>query len=419
MKAPNKLQATIKAIRTKPKTRLAVFKNLLPAQQAQICLILSKHLVYDILSRLDDLEVAAILENLDPDEATDILQLFPAAKRTDLLEILSLRMKHAVERLLGFDPKTAAGLMNVDYIQVGENETIAEVAKQFKIHEKRTGRLPAIIVLRSDGKLAGYLPGHELGFAQLKDKAKKYTRRIATIRHSATHEEAVDLFRAYSHAKIAVIGANDNVMGIIYSDDIARVLREQTAVSLYNFAGVAKEESVFGGAGEKIKFRYKWLIINLGTSFLAAFVVSMFDQTIAKYVLLAVYMPIIAGMGGNAGTQAMAVMVRGITLKQIDFKSSFGALKNELLSGFANGVINGALVAIVILFANRDPLLALVLFLAMIVNLMVAAAAGTMAPLLMARLGKDPASSATIFITTATDVLGFFAFLGLATILLP
>jgi len=135
--------------------------------------------------------------------------------------------------------------------------------------------------------------------------------------------------------------------------------------------------------------------------------------------LLAVYMPIIAGMGGNAGTQAMAVMVRGITLKQIDFKSSFGALKNELLSGFVNGVINGALVAIVILFANRDPLLALVLFLAMIVNLMVAAAAGTMAPLLMARLGKDPASSATIFITTATDVLGFFAFLGLAALLLP
>jgi hypothetical protein len=99
---------------------------------------------------------------------------------------------------LGFDPKTAAGLMNVDYIQVGENETIAEVAKQFKIHEKRTGRLPAIIVLRSDGKLAGYLPGHELGFAQLKDKAKKYTRRIATIRHSATHEEAVDLFSRLS-----------------------------------------------------------------------------------------------------------------------------------------------------------------------------------------------------------------------------
>lgn len=419
MKAPNKLQATIKAIRTKPKTRLAVFKNLLPAQQAQICLILSKHLVYDLLTRLEDLEIAAILENLDPDEATDILQLFPAPKRTDLLEILSSRMKHAVERLLGFDPKTAAGLMNVDYIQVGENETIAEVAKQFKIHEKRTGRLPAIIVLMSDGKLAGYLPGHELGFAQLKDKAKKYARRIATIRHSATHEEAVDLFRAYPHAKIAVIGANDNVMGIIYSDDIARILREQTAASLYDFAGVSKEESVFGSAREKIKFRYKWLIINLGTSFLAAFVVSMFDQTIAKYVLLAVYMPIIAGMGGNAGTQAMAVMVRGITLKQIDFKSSLGALKNELLSGFVNGVINGALVAIVILFANRDPLLALVLFLAMIVNLMVAAAAGTMAPLLMARLGKDPASSATIFITTATDVLGFFAFLGLAAILLP
>jgi len=145
----------------------------------------------------------------------------------------------------------------------------------------------------------------------------------------------------------------------------------------------------------------------------------LFDQTIAKYVLLAVYMPIIAGMGGNAGTQAMAVMVRGITLKQIDLKSSLAALKNELISGFANGAINGALVALVILFANRDPLLAFVLFSAMIINLMVAGAAGTMVPLLMAKMGKDPASSATIFITTATDVLGFFAFLGLAALLLP
>ncbi len=419
MKAPNKLQATVKAIRTQSKTRLAVFKNLLPAQQAQICLILSKHLVYDLLSRLDDLEIAAILENLDPDEATDILQLFPASKRTDLLEILSSRMKHAVEKLLGFDPKTAAGLMNVDYIQVGESETIAEVARQFKIHEKRTGRLPAIIVLESDGRLSGYLPGHELGFAKLKDKAKKYVRKIATIRHSASYEEAIDLFQTYPHAKIAVIGESGNIMGIIYSDDIARILREQAAASLYDFAGVSREESVFADARQKIKFRYKWLIINLGTAFLAAFVVNLFDQTIAKYVLLAVYMPIIAGMGGNAGTQVMAVMVRGITLKQIDFKSSFGALKNELVSGFVNGVINGLLVAAVILFVNRDPLLALVLFLAMIINLMIAAAAGTMVPLLMAKLGKDPASSATIFITTATDVLGFFVFLGLATLLLP
>ena len=422
MKAPNKFQLITRQIRTKPRSRLSVFKNLPSGQQAQLCLILSKHLTYDLLSRLNDLEIAAILENLDPDEATDIIQLFPRKKQTDLLEILSFRMKNAVEKLLGFDPRTAAGLMSVDYIQVNEDDTIAEVAKQFKIHEKRTGRLPTIIVLKSGaaaGRLAGYFPGHELGFAHLKDKAKKYTRKIPTIHHASAYEEAIDLFRAYPHAKVAVLGNSGNVLGIIYSDDIARVLREQTAASLYNFAGVSNEESVFAAAGEKIKFRYKWLIVNLGTAFLASFVVSLFDQTIAKYVLLAVYMPIIAGMGGNAGTQAMAVMVRGITLKQIDLKSSLAALKNELISGFANGAINGALVALVILFANRDPLLAFVLFSAMIINLMVAGAAGTMVPLLMAKMGKDPASSATIFITTATDVLGFFAFLGLAALLLP
>lgn len=420
MKAPNKFQLIIRQIRTKPRSRLPLFKSLPAGQQAQLCLILSKHLTYELLSRLDDLEVAAILENLDPDEATDIVQLFPQKKQTDLLGILSSRMKNAVEKLLGFDSKTAAGLMSVDYIQVNEDDTIAEVAKQFKIHEKRTGRLPTIIVLKSaTGQLAGYFPGHELGFAHLKDKAKKYTRKIPTIHHGSAYEEAIDLFRAYPHAKVAVLGNAGNVLGIIYSDDIARVLREQTAASLYDFAGVSKEESVFGGAREKIKFRYKWLIVNLGTAFLASFVVSMFDQTIAKYVLLAAYMPIIAGMGGNAGNQTMAVMVRGIALKQVDFSSAKFVYRNELISAMFNGMIIGSAAAAILFAFTQDALMAFVIFAAMVFNLAVAATAGTFVPLIMRRLGKDPASSATIFITTTTDVFGFFAFLGLATLLLP
>ena len=173
------------------------------------------------------------------------------------------------------------------------------------------------------------------------------------------------------------------------------------------------------GAADKVKFRYKWLIINLGTAFLASFVVSLFGSTISKYVLLAVYMPIIAGMGGNAATQTMAVMVRGIALKQIDLKSPFNALKKEVLAGAINGIINGIIVALVVIIINHDLMIALILAMAMVANLIVAGFFGTLIPLVMKRLGKDPASSATIFITTATDVLGFLAFLGLAKLLLP
>jgi magnesium transporter len=274
-------------------------------------------------------------------------------------------------------------------------------------------------VLKKGGELLGYLPGHELGFAYPKDKAKKYIHKIVTIPYSATQEEAVDLFRNYPHSKMAVLGETGQVLGIIYSDDVLRLLREKESSSLYDFAGVSDEESVLDGTKSKVKFRYKWLIINLGTAFLASFIVSLFDSTISKYVLLAVYMPIIAGMGGNAATQTMAVMVRGITLKQIDLNSPGYALKKEISAGAINGVINGVIVAVVVLAINRDPLIAFILAMAMVINLIVAGFFGTLIPLFMKKIGKDPASSATIFITTATDVLGFLVFLGLATLLLP
>jgi magnesium transporter len=418
MKVDN-FQIAVNKIRQRPKERLAIFKSLPPNQQAQACLGMSKYLAYDILSAISNEEIVTILEHLDPDEITDILQLFSKEKQEHLLKVMDAEIKESVKKLIRFDPETAAGLMDIDYIQVNENDTIVEVAKQFKVHEKRTGRLPTIIVLKTTGELSGYLPGHELGFAYPKDKAKKYVHKIITIPQSAPNDEVAELFRNYPHSKMAVLGATGQVMGIIYSDDVLRLLREQESASLYNFAGVSKEESVLDGAVDKVKFRYKWLIINLGTAFLASFVVSLFGSTISKYVLLAVYMPIIAGMGGNAATQTMAVMVRGIALKQIDLGSPFYALKKEVMAGIVNGVINGIIVALVVVIINHDIMIAFVLAMAMVLNLIVAAFFGTLIPLVMKKLGKDPASSATIFITTATDVLGFLAFLGLAKLLLP
>ena len=160
------------------------------------------------------------------------------------------------------------------------------------------------------------------------------------------------------------------------------------------------------------------MIINLGTAFLAAFTVGRFEGILEKYVLLAIYMPIVAGMGGNAATQTLAVQVRGIALKQIELKTAWKTLKNELGSGLINGLINGILVATVVILINHDFKIAIILAMAMVINLLVAAFFGTIVPLIMSKLGKDPAASATIFITTATDVLGFMAFLGIATLIL-
>jgi magnesium transporter len=326
-------------------------------------------------------------------------------------------MRDMVSTLLQFDPDTAAGLMNVDYIQVDVSDDIATVAKKFKLHERRTGRLPVILAMDNE-RLAGFLPGHELGFVRVNEKITKFVKRIPTIRHSASHDEVSDLFRRHPHNKVVVTDDEKNVIGIIYSDDVLRLMQEQESASLYDFAGVSAEESVADSAKRKVKFRYKWLIINLGTAFVAAFTVGLFEDTISKYVLLAVYMPIVAGMGGNAATQTLAVVVRGIALRQIDLKSAYRTLKNEVGAGFVNGLINGFLVALIVLIKDHDAKIAIILALAMVINLLVAAFFGTIVPLIMSKLRKDPASSATIFITTATDVLGFLAFLGLATLIL-
>ncbi|HUP26416.1 MAG TPA: magnesium transporter [Candidatus Limnocylindrales bacterium] len=362
-------------------------------------------------------DLVKILESVDPDEATDILQLIAKHKREKVLQLLSKEVKGSLSTLLKFDPETAAGLMTLDYIQSDITETISSVAKKFKQHEKRTGRPPVILVMK-EGRLAGFLPGHELGFAAKHERIGKYIKRMPSVSFAATHDEVIQLFHSHPHSKVAVLNDTRDVVGIIYSDDVLKIIQDHEASSLYDFAGISQEESVTDSARRKVHNRYRWLIINLATAFLAAFTVGVFRDTLSKYVLLAIYMPIVAGMGGNAATQTLAVQVRGIALRQIELRTAWRTLRNELGAGLINGLINGVLVAAVVIIFNHDYKIALILALAMVINLLVAAFFGTLVPLLMEKLNKDPAASATIFITTATDVLGFLVFLGLATVVL-
>lgn len=399
------------------KSRFTAFIGLTPTDQVSVLTALSRAVQANLLKQLSQNEVIDILEQMDPDKASHVLRLFPKKAQLSILKQLSERMRRDIEMLLEFDPNTAAGLMNLNYIQIQKNESIATAIKQFKLHEQKNGH-PPIMVVMSNGKVKGYLPAYQLGCVPQEDAVLKHTRHLVSIPHNAKRKEILYLFRTHPHEKMAVLGERGNLLGILYSDDVLRLLHEKEAESLYDFAGVHAEESVLDPAHYKIKLRYKWLIINLGTAFLAAFTVGLFEETISKFVLLAVYMPIVAGMGGNAATQTLAVLVRGIALRQITLESAWPTLRNELLAGAANGLINGVIVSAVIITVNHDIRLAFVLALAMIINLLVAAFFGTLIPLLMQRLGKDPAASATVFITTATDVLGFMAFLGLATFIL-
>ncbi len=423
----NKISKTINSLSINPiamadilfrkDSRTKLFLELEPSKRVELLQSLTTTVKKDLMQHLPDADAVAIVEALDPDDATDILQLLTPHKRMRILELVSRELKDSLSVLLEFDPDTAAGLMTLDYVQVHVDDTMSHVAHKLKQHEKQTGRLPVILVQNED-KLAGFVPGHQLGLARPNDKIEGYIKRLPTISYAASHDEVLQKFRAHPHSKVAVLNDAKNVLGIIYSDDILKVIQEHQASSLYDFAGIRQEESVTDTARSKVKNRYQWLILNLATAFLAAFTISLFEETLEAYVLLAIYMPIVAGMGGNAATQTLAVQVRGIALRQIELRTAWRTLKNEMGAGLINGLITGVLVAVAVMILNNEPKIAFILAVAMVINLLVASVFGTLVPLVMEKLGKDPAASATIFITTATDVLGFMAFLGLATLIL-
>ena len=408
---------TLHDLTFKRRKRMKIFEELSDAKKIKALNNLSKKVAQKIVAQLTPEYLARLLESTDPDEATDILRLLPENKKDKVVELINESLRNYAQHLLQFDPQTAAGLMSIDYIQVELDNTVAEAVAKFRIHEKRTGRIPAILAI-DDNRLIGILPLDKMILARPSDRIEKYVEEVRTIHHHADHDKVMKIFRNHPHDKIVVINEDRAVLGIIYSDNVLSLLQELRSDSLFEFAGINDQETVLGDAFSKVKFRARWLIINLFTAFIAAFAVSIFDETISKYVVLAIYMPIVAGMGGNAATQTLAVVVRGIALKQISLRTARKTLRNEVIAGFINGSINAVIVAGVVLAFNHDAKLAIVLALAMIINLVVAGVFGTLTPLVMAKLGKDPASSATVFITTATDVLGFVAFLGLGQMIL-
>jgi len=362
-------------------------------------------------------QLEAFTDRLDPDEVTDVLGYADAETREAVLATLDAERREKIDFLLSFDPESAAGLMNLDYVTVDRNRGFDEVAERVRRFEERTGRVPTILVTDGDA-LLGELPGVALSVADPEtERITDHVEETPSIRYDRDDEEVLAVFRQNSERTVAVLDEDDEVLGVIYASDLLQLIDEAAGETLYEFTGVAEEESVLDGPVEKVRRRYKWLILNLGTAFLAAAVVGLFESTIAAVAILAAYMPVVAGMGGNAGTQSMAVTVRGISLGQVSLATGKRVIANEVAAGAVNGLITGALVAVIATafsYGEFGVLLGAVIGVSMIANLVIAGFFGALTPLILDKLGYDPATSATIFITTATDVLGFFVFLGLA-----
>lgn len=397
-------------------TRHKVFQELTSDRQVAVFRKLSRHVQKKLARKIDYETLLHLLKAVDPDEATAILRFFRKSKQDRLMHDVSDHLREQVSLLLKFDPNTAAGLMNLDYITVKPNESLKSVISHIKEYEEKRSKVPTVLV-QNKTELLGFVPLYQLALTDSKTKLSELTKTIASIKFNAPYQSILEKIRDNAHSKVVVLSEEDEVMGIIYADDVLSIVEEQASSSLYDFAGVQSEESINDSVRRKIQFRYKWLMINLATSFLAAFTVGLFDNVIARNILLAVYMPIVAGMGGNAGAQTFAIMVRSLSISQVSRQLVLATLRKEVLAALVNGLINGVLVTTFVTLMDGDFRVGITLGLALVLNLINGATFGTLIPVLMKRLGKDPASSATIFISTSTDVLGFFAFLSLASFL--
>lgn len=373
----------------------------------------------DLLFQLHPDKRTEIVEELDYDDATDIISQLEDHEQKEILEDLDEEDASNIRNLLTYDEKTAGGLMNSECIRVHINLTKKEALEEIIRQSEEMEDFFTIYVVDENDIFKGIASLKAIIKAKANVKISELVIADAVYVHPDTdQEEVAGLISQYNLTNIPVVDDNMKLLGRITFDDVIDVLEEENTEDILKISGVSEDEELSGNWVEAVKSRLPWLIINLATAFLASSVVRFFEPTIAKIAVLSAYMTIIAGMGGNAATQALAVTVRRISLYDLTDKQAYNTVVKELTVGLINGAVNGLIVFLFALFFDGNPMLGLVIFLAMTGNLLIAGITGAGIPLILKRVGIDPAIASSIIITTFTDVFGFFLILGLASKLL-
>ena len=369
-----------------------------------------------LLSARSAEEVAKLVQEIPSDDAAALVAHLPEELSAAVLDLMRPKESGVVENLLEYDDKTAGRIMNPNVFALREDLTVGEAITEMQIH-RDVEMVFYLYVVDERRHLVGVVSLRRLLLVSPETPLKRImTGDLITARVDTYQEEVARQVAAYNLLAIPVVDEENKLVGIITVDDVIDVIKEEATEDINRLAGVAGDERAFTPAMESLRKRLPWLGVNLVTAFLAAAVVALFEGTIDLFPVLAIFMPIVAGMGGNAGTQTLTVVVRGIALGELTWSNSRKALLKEVAVGLGNGVALGILAALVVWATRGNPVLGVVLGLAMIINMFVAAAAGTLVPLGLRAANVDPALASSVFITTMTDVFGFFSFLGLATI---
>ena len=416
----------LKKIRSENKDEFFDSLSRLPQDaRGDVLLELPEKLKDEAISFYSTKELAEAVEGLESDDATDLVQdidEFDEEKSDAVIAHLDDEDREEIEHLLHYEEDQAGAWMQIELFDATLDEKIQTARDRLKAL-KESGELTnvhQVFIINEERRLIATIPLEDVILFDFSKTFREQleSKEFRSVEASADIEDVASMFEQYDLSVLPVVDRQGHLVGRITSDDIYDVIEERATDQIYNLAGVnddvEQEEELFG----IFKQRASWLFINLITAILASIVIGMFDATIAAFVPLAILMPIVASMGGNAGTQTLTVMVRKMALGDIDVVNAKQAVIKEFLVSLLNGLIFALLMGVVAYIWFDIPKLGLVIGLAMIINLLIAGASGALIPLMLKRMNIDPAVGSTVLLTTATDVFGFFSFLGLASLIL-
>ncbi len=387
-----------------------------PDALASVWRYLSPARIDELVPELPERLLKQALHQLDPALLAVSLLRLSAGARDRCLELLPRRVSAEVRRLMDYPVGSAGRVMDSRILSFRGEQTVAAALEQLRTSRPREIR--QLFIVDAERRLRGTVGLQQLLMAEPTDLLKELARPLsAAVSPFDDREEVAQRLRDFQVEALPVVDVHGRLIGAIRHDALLKTLEESASADIQMMVGAGRDEGALSPTQFAVRKRLPWLQINLATAFLAASVVGLFESTIAKFTALAVLMPVVAGQSGNTGAQALAVTMRGLALREISTRQWFRVLFKEINVGLINGVAIAITTALGVLAWSRSTGLALVILIAMVVSMVIASIAGSVIPILLTRLGQDPAQSSSIILTTITDVSGFMSFLGIATLL--
>jgi magnesium transporter len=399
-----------------PAETAALIATAVPLTAAQILERLNPRVAADALLRLSPEAARLVVTAMNPARGAPIIVSMPVQERDALLARLEPRVANEIREILSYPSESAGTLMDPRITAFGEETTVDEALRKMRTFKEK--ELGSIYLQDANGRLAGAVPLGEIATAAPETKLKDLVRGSAVmVNVTASREEIVEFLNEQRLATLPVVDSDSRLVGVIRYRQLVAAAEAEATMSLQTMVGVGKEERALSRVTFSVRQRLPWLEINLATAFLAAAVVGLFEDTIAKYTALAVLLPVVAGQSGNGGMQALGVTVRGLALREIRISAWPRLLVKEAGVGVLNGIAISITTMVGVFFWSHSVGLTATIGIAMVMSMIIASICGAMVPIVLKAVGQDPATSSSIVLTTFTDCGGFLSFLGLATIL--